>query len=77
MGGRLKLLLSGSAPISREVLHLLRAGMGALIVEGYGTTETGASGCSTVEGDISPGTVLQIIIVIRKIYCKVIIECRC
>jgi len=55
MGGRVKLLLSGSAPLSREVLHLLRAGMGALVLEGYGATETSAAGCLTLEGDVCLG----------------------
>uniref|UniRef100_A0A915HRJ5 long-chain-fatty-acid--CoA ligase n=1 Tax=Romanomermis culicivorax TaxID=13658 RepID=A0A915HRJ5_ROMCU len=63
MGGRVKLLLSGSAPMSREVLHLLRAGLGAMVLEGYGATETSAAACLTMEGDTNAGNFLSIVFV--------------
>lgn len=51
MGGRVRLMISGSAPISGEVLHFMRAAMSCVIVEGYGTTETAAAGTLSLEGD--------------------------
>lgn len=54
MGGRVRLMLSGSAPISKDVLLFMRAAMGCVILEGYGATETAAAGTLTLEGDVSP-----------------------
>lgn len=51
MGGRVRLMISGSAPISHEVLHFMRAAMSCVILEGYGATETAASGSLSLEGD--------------------------
>lgn len=66
MGGRVKLLLSGSAPLSREVLHMLRAGMGAaMVLEGYGATETSAAGSLTLEGDICLSEFLLFVLLIK------------
>ncbi|KAJ2609682.1 medium-chain fatty acid-CoA ligase faa2 [Coemansia sp. RSA 1365] len=38
-GGRLELLISGSAPIDGKVLNFLRVALATTIVEGYGSTE--------------------------------------
>uniref|UniRef100_A0A915JXK1 long-chain-fatty-acid--CoA ligase n=1 Tax=Romanomermis culicivorax TaxID=13658 RepID=A0A915JXK1_ROMCU len=57
MGGRVRLMISGSAPISPDVLRLMRAAMGCIIVEGYGATETAAAGTLSLEGDVSPNHV--------------------
>ena len=38
-GGRLKLVVVGSAPIAPNVLNFIRAALGCTIVEGYGQTE--------------------------------------
>jgi len=51
MGGRVRLMISGSAPISAEVLHFMRAAMSCVILEGYGATETAAAGTLSLEGD--------------------------
>ncbi|CAE1256853.1 ACSL [Acanthosepion pharaonis] len=40
LGGRTKLIATGSAPLSSNVLSFLRCVVGCVIVEGYGQTET-------------------------------------
>ncbi|VDK47070.1 unnamed protein product, partial [Cylicostephanus goldi] len=39
MGGRVRLMVTGSAPLSENVLTFVRAAMGCVVVEGYGQTE--------------------------------------
>ena len=39
LGGRVKAIFSGSAPLDPAVLDFARATMGAYVVEGYGQTE--------------------------------------
>ena len=50
-------MITGSAPISSEVLHFFKVTTGFYIVEGYGATET--SGCAgfTLPNDGSTGNV--------------------
>jgi len=42
MGGRVRMIVSGSAPLSAEVQHFLRVTTGATVKQGYGLTETSA-----------------------------------
>ncbi|XP_077284465.1 long-chain-fatty-acid--CoA ligase 6 isoform X2 [Arctopsyche grandis] len=54
MGGRLRLMVVGSAPLAGNVLTFARCALGCLIVEGYGQTECTAPVTLTVQGDHVP-----------------------
>jgi long-chain acyl-CoA synthetase len=45
LGGKVRVMITGSAPISPEVLDVLKICFGADILEGYGMTETSAGSC--------------------------------
>ncbi|KAF5373058.1 hypothetical protein D9758_001668 [Tetrapyrgos nigripes] len=51
LGGRILLVSSGSAPIHNEVLDFLKIALACDIVEGYGMTETCATGSKSFVGD--------------------------
>uniref|UniRef100_A0AAY4B1V2 Arachidonate--CoA ligase n=1 Tax=Denticeps clupeoides TaxID=299321 RepID=A0AAY4B1V2_9TELE len=57
MGGKLRFILTASAPISPTVLSFLRATLGCLIFEGYGQTECTAGCTFSMPGDWSAGHV--------------------
>ena len=58
LGGRLRIVFTGAAPISAEVLTFARAAFGATVMEGYGQTECAAACTLTTEGDHDPGLTL-------------------
>jgi long-chain acyl-CoA synthetase len=57
LGGQVRFMVTGSAPISAEVLETCRATLGATILEGYGQTETTALATGTWPGDCTGGHV--------------------
>ncbi|KAG7223620.1 hypothetical protein INR49_028514 [Caranx melampygus] len=57
LGGRVRLMITGAAPISPTVLTFLRAAVGCQFYEGYGQTECTAGCTLTVPGDWSAGHV--------------------
>lgn len=57
LGGRVRVVMTGSAPLSSEVMTFLRCAFGCPVMEGYGQTESGAGISMTVPGDPSVGNV--------------------
>ncbi|CAO3615255.1 unnamed protein product [Mucor fragilis] len=57
LGGRIRFILSGSAPIAPEVLEFLKICFSATVHEGYGQTENYCSGALTIIGDNTTGVV--------------------
>lgn len=45
LGGRLRFILSGSAPVSPDVMDFMRICFSARVFEGYGQTENYCGGC--------------------------------
>uniref|UniRef100_A0A158Q7T5 long-chain-fatty-acid--CoA ligase n=1 Tax=Elaeophora elaphi TaxID=1147741 RepID=A0A158Q7T5_9BILA len=56
-GGQLRLITSGGAPISTDVMNFSRAVYGCLLIEGYGQTECSAAGTITLPYDTVGGHV--------------------
>ena len=57
LGGKVRYMISGSAPISSTVLNFLRIATGAQVVEGYGQTESCAGLTLCWANDFVPGHV--------------------
>lgn len=57
LGNSVKILISGSAPISAEVLHFMRVCTGCYVMEGYGATETGGACSVQIPGETTVGNV--------------------
>jgi len=45
VGGRLRLMISGGAPLSKETMEFIKTCFGCMVIQGYGLTET-CGGCS-------------------------------
>lgn len=56
-GGEITLMVTGSAPITQEVLHFFRIALGVPVLEAYGQTESTAAGTGTHISDGSCGKV--------------------
>nr|KAF6303397.1 acyl-CoA synthetase long chain family member 5 [Myotis myotis] len=57
LGGKVRIMVTGAAPISSPVLEFLRAAMGCPVFEAYGQTECTAGCTFTLPGDWRPGHV--------------------
>lgn len=57
LGGRVRAIVTGSAPIGDKTLTFLRAAFGVPVFEGYGQTECTAAATLTLPGDSSSGQV--------------------
>ncbi|XP_059372233.1 long-chain-fatty-acid--CoA ligase 1b [Carassius carassius] len=57
VGGQVRMMITGAAPISAPVLTFLRAALGCNFYEGYGQTECTAGSTVTLPGDWTAGHV--------------------
>ena len=57
LGGNVRIMATGSAPISVEVLNFLKVCFCCPIIEGYGQTESTAASCATLPQDSVAGHV--------------------
>ncbi|RWS09282.1 long-chain-fatty-acid--CoA ligase 6-like isoform X5 [Dinothrombium tinctorium] len=57
MGGRIRLMVVGSAPLTSDVLNFMRCALGCIICEGYGQTECVCCCNLTIPGDGNTGHV--------------------
>ncbi|XP_065883666.1 long-chain-fatty-acid--CoA ligase 1-like [Dysidea avara] len=57
LGGRVRLILTGSAPISKDVMRFTRCALGCAVIEGYGQTECVAGATMTLPYENTAGHV--------------------
>lgn len=56
-GDEVKVMITGAAPITPDVMHFFRIALNIPIMEGYGQTESAGAGTSTHPTDLSYGTI--------------------
>lgn len=57
LGGRVRAIFCGSAPLSGRVMQFARCTLGAMIFEGFGQTENAAICTTQIPGDLATGVV--------------------
>ncbi|ESO84097.1 hypothetical protein LOTGIDRAFT_211044 [Lottia gigantea] len=57
LGGRIKMIMTGSAPLSEEVLNFARCAFGCIVIESYGQTEASSGIACNIPGETVPGHV--------------------
>jgi long-chain acyl-CoA synthetase len=57
LGGRVRIMVTGSAPIASQVVDFLRIAFGVEFYEGYGQTETTAALSATLKHEVEGGNV--------------------
>jgi len=57
LGGRVRAIFCGSAPLSGRVMRFARCAMGAIVFEGFGSTESTAICTTQIPGDLETGVV--------------------
>ncbi|KAL5256943.1 hypothetical protein ACHWQZ_G012018 [Mnemiopsis leidyi] len=57
LGGNIRIVITGSAPIAPSVLQWYRSVLGCFVIEGYGQTENCGVGTMSLFGDTTPGHV--------------------
>lgn len=45
LGGRVRIMVTGSAPLAKEVFNFFRVAFSSQLIEGYGMTESGGASC--------------------------------
>ncbi len=65
LGGKIRMLICGGAPLAQEVKYFLMAAFCCPVLEAYGTSETGGGLCTTSRWDTRAGFVGGILACIK------------
>ncbi|CAK8672752.1 unnamed protein product [Clavelina lepadiformis] len=57
LGGRLRVCVTGAAPVSPDILNFMRCALGIPFTEAYGQTESSSGICASCPGDYNTGSV--------------------